>query len=411
MKVLISGAGITGSSLAFWLGKVGHNVTVVERSTTLRTAGLQVDLRGQGIEVIRRMGLEQEVRRRSAPERGLRVVDKSGKQRGFFPANKTESNLQSFTSEYEIMRGDLCQLLHDAATKHRARYIFGTMIERFGQTPTQVSVQFTNGEVDNFDLLIGADGQWSQTRRQMLGVSSPDRIFLVPGVYVAYYTVPIPIEAGEDYAATLYLTEAKGVMTRRNRDDRLQVYIGGKSTPDIFENVRRGDIASEKAVLKKTLRGIGCKTDEFLTYLDSANDFYCERIGLVKLDSWSCDRVVLAGDAAYCPSVNTGMGTTSGIVGAYVLAGEIGRSCGERPTKEDIVSALTAYECTFRPFMDEVQKGVLEDGGSLPSGKFGIAIFNMLISVASFCNVNIAKWMIKENSVKSWTLPTYEDSM
>ena len=47
MKVLISGAGIAGNAIAFWLSKLGHTVTVIERFPSLRATGLQLDLRGQ----------------------------------------------------------------------------------------------------------------------------------------------------------------------------------------------------------------------------------------------------------------------------------------------------------------------------------------------------------------------------
>jgi 2-polyprenyl-6-methoxyphenol hydroxylase-like FAD-dependent oxidoreductase len=93
-------------------------------------------------------------------------------------------------------------------------------------------------------------------------------------------------------------------------------------------------------------------------------------MGVVKLESWSHGRVTLVGDAAYCPSANTGMSTTSGIVGAYILAGEVGRHCGRSDiedadagddTYDGLAIALKAYEQKFRPFIDQVQEGVLED--------------------------------------------------
>ena len=90
LKVLISGAGIAGNALAFWLLKLGHSVTVVERFPALRTSGLQVDLRGYGIQVLKLMGLEQAFRSKSAPEQGLQVVDKSGRRWAYFPANKSD---------------------------------------------------------------------------------------------------------------------------------------------------------------------------------------------------------------------------------------------------------------------------------------------------------------------------------
>ncbi|RYO93407.1 hypothetical protein DL762_001106 [Monosporascus cannonballus] len=131
LKVLTVGAGIAGNSLAFWLSKLGHNVTVVERFPSLRTTGLQADLRGHRIEVPRRTGLEKAFRSLAVPEQGIQIVDSSGRRRAYFPANnKSGQGRQAFTSDFEIMRGDLCRLLYDA-TKDRSEYVFGTSVEGF----------------------------------------------------------------------------------------------------------------------------------------------------------------------------------------------------------------------------------------------------------------------------------------
>lgn len=124
LKVLISGGGIAGNALAFWLSKQGHDVTVIERFPKLRATGLQIDLRGHGIEVMRRMGLEEAFRAKSVKEQGLRIVNSSGRQMAFFPVNASGKGSQSFTTDFEIMRGDLCRLLYDATGDH-VKYIYG----------------------------------------------------------------------------------------------------------------------------------------------------------------------------------------------------------------------------------------------------------------------------------------------
>lgn len=417
MKILINGAGIAGNALAFWLSKLGHDVTVVERFPSLRATGLQVDLRGHGIEVMKRMGLEQAFRSKAAPEQGLQVVDSSGRRRAYFPANKSGKGPQSFTTDFEIMRGDLCRLIYDA-TKDRAKYIFGTSIEGFEQNDTFVEVRFADGKTDRFDLLVGADGQGSRTRKMMLGSNTADAFYPLEGVYVAYFTIPRPVQQGEEYIATLYMAPgSRGVMTRRHSPDEIQIYIGYTADPK-RPNTALRDAKEQKAVLREIFQGAGWQTEGIVNSLDDAKDFYFERMGLVKLKSWFRGRVVLVGDAAYCPSANTGMGTTSGIVGAYILAGEIGRHCG-CPDREDIDSAsdfkdslaaaLAAYEQKFQPFMTQVQKGVSEDsGGKLWSTAFGIGVLHCLLGVASLLRVNIGKWMLKED-VKGWDLPDYEE--
>ena len=419
MKVLISGGGIAGNALAFWLSKLGHSVTVIERFTDLRATGLQVDLRGHGIEVMKRMGLEQAFRSKSAPEQGLQVVDNSSRQRAYFPANKSGKGLQSFTTDFEIMRGDLCRLLYDV-TKSRADYLFGTSVESFEQKDAFVEVRFTDGTTDRFDLLVGADGVGSRTRKMMLGSNAADVFYPLGNDFVAYFTIPQPIQEGEQYIATLYIAPGgRGVMTRRQNADELQVYMGGKADSERLKSARRGDVNEEKEAMAQFFQGAGWRTEEILKSLKDASDFYLERLGIVKMDSWSRGRVALVGDAAYCPSVNTGMGTTAAIVGAYILAGEIGIHCRNSEGKDvdrgadsldSLAAALKAYEQKFQPFMKQVQKGILEDTGSnvMWSTPFGIGIINCLLGVASFLKVNIGKWMIREN-VKGWDLPEYDE--
>jgi hypothetical protein len=81
---------------------------------------------------------------------------------------------------------------------------------------------------------------------------------------------------------------------------------------------------------------------------------------------------------------------------------------GGDDTKELLAAALKAYEQKFRPFMDQVQKGVLEDSGwnGISSTTFGIGIMNCLLGVASLLRVNIGKHFLKED-IKGWDLPEY----
>lgn len=415
MKILISGGGIAGTSIAFWLSKLGHNITVIERFPSLRATGLQIDLRGHGIEVMKRMGLEEAFRANSAPEEGLQIVDKTGRRRAFFPANKTGKGEQSFTTDWEIMRGDLCRIIYDAG-KERVRYVFGMSIDGLEETDGGVTVKFSDGKSESFDLVVGADGSGSQTRKMMLGSGAPDAFYPLGGgkLHVAYFTAPRPMQEGEQYLATLYMATAnRGIMIRRHNPHAIQVLLGGTTDSVRLKNARRGDTREEKEAFAEVLQGAGWQSEEVITSMRNADDFYCERLGVVKLDSWSKGRVVLIGDAAYCPSANTGMGTTSSMVGAYILAGEIGRHCGADGTQDGLAAALKAYEQTFRPFMNQVQKGVLEDSqdglmDSFMATPIGIGIFNYLAGMASFLKINPAKWMMKEN-VKNWDLPEYKE--
>ncbi|CAG8250335.1 unnamed protein product [Penicillium salamii] len=416
LRILISGAGIAGNAIAFWLTKLGHRVTVIESFPDLRASGLQVDLRGHGVEVLKRMGLERAFREKSIPEQGMQMVDKFGKRRAFFPASESSEVNMGFSSDWEIMRGDLCQIIYDA-TKCRAKYIFGTSIDNYREENDTVNVQFSDGSIKSFDLVIGADGQGSQTRKLMLGPNAQSPFRPINSMYVGYFTITRPIQKGEEYVATSYMAPgSRGIMTRRHNDHEIQVYIGGRAQSDRLKASLRGDVNERKGALTEMLQGSGWKTDEILESLKTANDFYCERLGQIRLDRWSRGRIVLVGDAAYCPSAMTGMGTTSSIVGAYVLAGEIGQHCDSARVDaaaddpDAIAAALEAYELEFSPFMAQIQKSVSLDGGrfdGLMSSAFGVAIVNHLMGIASFLRLDRLR-RFKSSISKNWKLPQYD---
>src|SRR5689334_4921972 len=137
LRVLICGGGIAGPSLAFWLSKFDYDVTIVERFPSLRAGGQQIDLRGQGVQVMKKMGIEQAVRSRVVDEEGIQFVDTAGRRKAFIEANKSGKGKQSATSEFEIMRGDLCHILYDIV-KDKVKWVFGVYVTSFQQDEDKV---------------------------------------------------------------------------------------------------------------------------------------------------------------------------------------------------------------------------------------------------------------------------------
>ncbi|PWY78769.1 monooxygenase [Aspergillus eucalypticola CBS 122712] len=407
LKILISGAGIAGNALAFWLSKLGHNITIIERYPGLRATGLQVDLRSPGIEVLQRMGLEKAFRKVTVPEQGLKLVDSRDRRWGYFPANRSGKGLQSFTTDYEIMRGDLCYLLHDTV-KDRVEYLFGVYVVEMHQTDEFVDVVLSDGRKEQFDLVVGADGLGSRTRSMML--EGEDQVHSI-GVCAGYFTIESELKKGEGYDATVYMTtQGRGIMMRRHDPHKIQAYVFCKAGP--FQDCPKGDVEREKQVMGQVFQDAGWKSEEIIRGMEEADDFYCERMGVVNLDSWSRGRVVLVGDAAYCPSAMTGMGTPCAMVGAYILAGEIGKRCAKGTgSKEHIAETFKSYEDKLKPFMVNVQKGLLDDHdymSRLPSSTLGITVVYLLFAIASFLRLDVlAQWILREDCNKDWRLPEY----
>ena len=120
--VLISGAGIAGPSLAFWLSRYGYEVTVVKQADGLREGGSAVDFRGDQMALLVRMGILDELRA-CAPEMGDQlIVDRAGRAVSRVPS-------VIFSGELEIERGDLSRVLHRHIADH-VEYVFGDRVYR-----------------------------------------------------------------------------------------------------------------------------------------------------------------------------------------------------------------------------------------------------------------------------------------
>lgn len=108
-RVLVTGASIAGCTAAWWLSHLGNEVTVVERTAEFRDGGQNIDVRGIGREVLRRMGLEQRVLECGTGETGTAWVDGDGRIVAQFTTDELGGD--GPTAEMEILRGDLARVL------------------------------------------------------------------------------------------------------------------------------------------------------------------------------------------------------------------------------------------------------------------------------------------------------------
>lgn len=423
LKILIVGGGITGPALGYWLQKLDCDITILERSPDLRASGQQIDLRGQGLTCMRRMGLEPAVREKVVDEQGFRIIDQKGNIKAEFPANKTGKGKQSFTSEFEIMRGDLVRILY-GVTKDKCKYVFGTTIEDFEQREDGVHVKFADGKEEVFDLLVGADGQSSRTRRKLMGPDAKDA-FEFLGLYISYYTVPKE-EKDTNYATAVLLPRRRLVSTRVDNPRTMQVYLGihvkdaDAGLKVLDEAMESGDMQRVKKVYYDLFKDVGGETPRLLDALMNApesNDFYAQRVGQVKMEGpWSKGRVTLVGDAAYCPSPVSGVGTSVGLVGAYVLAGEISIQLHRKKESgashaQVVDAALEGYEKTLRPFIEKAQKlppGV--PGAIYADGGWGVWAINTLAGVLSTLRIpSLLSRFSTDDFAGGWKIPDYPE--
>jgi 2-polyprenyl-6-methoxyphenol hydroxylase-like FAD-dependent oxidoreductase len=369
--VLISGAGIAGPALAFWLNKSGYRVTIVELADGIRPGGQTVDLRGAGGDVVGRMGLLPEMQARSLDQRGLAWIKSDGRRRAEMPV--TAFNGNGVVSKLEILRGDLVDVLYQA-TKDQAEYRFNTRIAELSQNGDGVEATLTDGTSLSVDLVVGADGPHSAVRRLVFG---PEEQFVKPlGGYNAWFTAPDTV--GLDGWYLMYQAPGLNASMRPSHDPALaKAGLAFRSEPVEYD---RRNADEQRALLTRHFAGAGWQCDALLSAAAESDDFYFDSFLQVHMPTISQGRVTLAGDAGYCASPLSGMGTSLALVGAYVLAGELA-DAGFLDA-EGIQAALQRYESVMRPYIDRCQDLPNGIDGYLPKSASDIAV-----------TAQVMKWM------------------
>lgn len=370
--VLISGAGIAGPSLAFWLAENGYRVVVVEIAPGIRPGGQTVDLRGAGGEVVERMGLMPQMREHALVQHGVAWVGADGRRRAEMPVTAFDGN--GLVSKLEILRGDIADVLFHA-TRDRVEYRFATRISALSQDDDGVDVTLADGSTVRADLVVGADGPHSAVRSLVFG---PEEKFVRPlGGYNAWFTAPDHV--GLDGWYLIYLAPGGLNASMRPTHDRSTAKAGLAFASEPIDYDRH-DPEQQRQILVERFAGAGWQCDALLAAAQEADDFYFDSFLQVRMPSWSSGRVTLVGDAGYCASPLSGMGTSLALVGAYLLAGELG------PAKSfdanQVHESLRRYEMKMRPYVDKCQDIPNRVDRYAPNSASDIAV-----------NIAVMKWM------------------
>ncbi len=340
-RVLVSGASISGLTIAYWLARYGFTVTVVERAPRLRPGGQALDVRGPALTVAERMGILATLRQHSTRLTGFSLVDADGKEL-HRSEERTLTGGRFESPDIEIMRDDLCRVLHEAVGS-RVEYLFDDSVASLTQDALGVDVAFERAAPRRFDLVVGADGLHSRVRRLAFG-SEEQFLHRLGNAYIAIFGMPNLL--GLERWEVMFQDEGTGVgamVMALSKDANARVYVGFMAAEPIQYDHR--DVAAQKRLMAERLSGQGWVLPQLIEHMMTAPDFHFDSISQIRMDGWSRGRVVLVGDAGYSVALASGQGTSVAMVGAYVLAGELAAH------QDDPVRGIASYENGLRDYV------------------------------------------------------------
>ncbi len=338
-KVLISGASIAGLSTACLLTKLGYTVTVVEQASKPRTAGAAVDIRGLAVDIVKRMGIfdQLDASRLRVERVEFKEADDSTAGSIFLQSDDAENHNDDIEIERDIFINSLFDRLLPAVT-----FVFNNSIATLAETSDGVDVTFKDRTQQTFDLVIGCDGLHSIVRTSWFGHEADYAHFMK-----AYFSITTVNKLLIDEKTMQLFNVPDKAITLNAYNKKTDIIFSFFAEKEIPYNYR--DIDQQRAIILNQFAGQGWRANELLTEVQQSGNFYFDKFCQIKMPSWTKGRVALVGDAGYCASPAAGMGASLSVIGAATLADALEKYNG------DSELAFQEYNQTLRPFIEEVQ--------------------------------------------------------
>lgn len=339
-RVLISGAGIAGLTLAILLKEQGWTPVVLERDPAVRKEGYMMDFFGTGWDVAERMGLVPALRAIRYPIDAMEYVDRDGRATLHVPIDRIRDALDG--NYTYLRRSDLERVLYERAQKAGVEIRFGAQVERLTEGADHIRVTDSAGRSEDYALVFGADGLHSRVRELVFG---PEQQF---ALYLGGYVAALHI-AGHAYAI------GRALKLHEETDRIAGFYPIDADTMDatfVFRSPDRGHVPHDErlGLLKRTFSGAGWIAGRVLEDFPASQPVYFDSLTQIRMPNWTKGRVALLGDACGCLTLLAGQGSHMAMGGAYVLATELKRHDGNH------AAAFAAYEGVLRKPVAAKQK-------------------------------------------------------
>jgi 2-polyprenyl-6-methoxyphenol hydroxylase-like FAD-dependent oxidoreductase len=345
-KVLISGASFAGLCTAYWMNKLGYEVTIVEIAPNLKEGGTPVNILENTIDIVKRMGLLDPIvaNRLQMESISFKNGDDVTERMDYHQKNQAERG----EVEYEIERDFLLHMLYDTVKEH-CTFVFGDSITALKETAEHMEVRFKNRPAENFELVFGCDGIHSAVRKRWFGDEAEFSHFLH-----TYFSISIVNKLLIPENTTQLYSEPGQTVMLNAYNGKTDICLAFYSEKEIAYDYRNEQ--QMRKIMLDAFEGTGWRTPELLHEMQNNASFYFDKLCQMKMPSWTKGRVALVGDAGYCASPAAGRGGSLAIDGAAALAAAFEKCDGNYEL------AFQEYNESFRPFIEEIQAVVTAYG-------------------------------------------------
>jgi FAD-dependent urate hydroxylase len=366
-RVLIIGGGVAGPVTAMALQRAGIDAVLYEaHAPSTEEVGSYLTVATNGIDALRAIDADTPVLEAGFPTPTNILWSSSGRRLG---AVSNGGMLPDGTTAHTIKRARLYRALHQQAAARGVRIEYGRRLIDAQVTPDGVTARFADGTTATGDLLIGADGVHSATRR-LIDPAAPGPRY-VGLVNFGGYT---PDSAAAESRVWHMIFGRQAFFGYVTDPAGGTVWFANVPRPKATEAERATTTATQwqrqLVELFATDRGPAAELIAAGT-LELAGD---NTHDLPQVPTWQRGPMVVIGDAAHAPSPSSGQGASMAAEDAVLLA----KSLRDLP---DLPRALAAYERLRRRRVERIVAQGVRSSCSKTPGPVGRFLRDLLLPV------------------------------
>lgn len=345
--VIIIGGGVAGQALALFLDKAGISSAIYEARGDSRGIGGGLGLAPNGMNVIAALGLADKLKARGSPAVECDFRD----ERGRLLARLSSGGDKYGEPQMSMMRSDLYSLLADEIRVRDIRIHYNKRLTRLELPADGVVAHFTDGSSARGDLLIGADGVHSQTRREIMPDAPQPEFVGIVGIGGAIPLTKVPELLPRQAQSFTFTFGPAGFFG----------FCGGSAGEEMWwANLPRHKpysadeltSLSSDTLRQQLLVRYGDYYQPIPSLIARTRDIMALNVfDIQSLPRWHQGRVLLIGDAAHAVSPNSGQGASLALEDAMYLA-KLLRDCGI-----NYAGAFARFEADRKPRVERIVAG------------------------------------------------------